>query len=70
MSNPAGPSLDSARTALEEKLRAVDQQLRNEMLARGFDPAQDQNLALTAPLAKLYLEREDLRAELETLNGT
>jgi hypothetical protein len=70
MSNPAGPSLDSARTALEEKLRAVDQQLLNEMLARGFDPAQDQNLALTAPLAKLYLEREDLRAELETLNGT
>jgi hypothetical protein len=70
MSNPVEPSLDSARTALEEKLRSVDQQLRNEMLARGFDPAQDQNLALTAPLAKLYIERENLRAALETLNGT
>jgi predicted nucleic acid-binding Zn-ribbon protein len=57
----------SKRTQLEEKLREVDQQLRTEMLARGFDPAQDDNVALTAPLAKLYMERENLRAELESL---
>lgn len=69
MSNPADPPLESRRQELEQKLRAVDQQLRSEMLARGFDPAQDDNLALTAPLAKLYLERENLREELETLRG-
>jgi hypothetical protein len=57
------------RTQLEEKLREVDQRLRREMLARGFDPDQDDNIALTAPLAKLYLEREDLRAELDSPAG-
>ena len=61
--------MESARTQLEEKLREVDERLRSEMLARGFDPAQDKNLALTAPLAKLYVERENLRAELDTLSG-
>jgi uncharacterized lipoprotein YajG len=55
------------QTELAEKLRRVDQQLRSEMIARGFDPAQDDNVALTAPLAKLYMERENLRAELKTL---
>lgn len=56
------------RTRLEEKLREVDKQLRTEMLARGFDPSQDDNVALTAPLAKLYTERENLRAQLESLS--
>ena len=58
---------ESKRIELAEKLRQVDQQLRREMLARGFDPAQDDNVALTAPLAKLYMERENLRAELDSL---
>ena len=62
-------SEESKRTELEERLREVDQQLRREMLARGFDPAQDENVALTAPLAKLYMERENLRAELDSLAG-
>ena len=57
------------RTRLEEKLREVDQQLRREMRARGFDPDQDDNLALTAPLARLYSEREQLRDEIESLAG-
>ncbi len=60
---------ESKRAQLEAKLREVDERLRSEMLARGFDPAQDENLALTAPLAKLYMERENLRAELESLAG-
>ena len=60
---------ESKRTELEERLREVDQQLRSEMLARGFDPSQDDNVALTAPLAKLYMERENLRAELDALSG-
>lgn len=62
--------MESPRTQLEEKLRAVNERLRSEMLARGFDPAQDENVALTAPLAKLYVERENLRAELDTLSGS
>jgi predicted nucleic acid-binding Zn-ribbon protein len=56
---------ESAKTALEEKLRAVEEEFEREMLARGFDPAQDDNVALTAPLAKLYAERERLRSEID-----
>ena len=56
-----------SQTELEERLRELDERLRNEMRARGFDPAQGANLALTGPLAKLYLERETLREELEAL---
>jgi hypothetical protein len=59
----------SQRTCLEKKLREVDEQLRREMRARGFDPDQDDNLALTAPLAKLHTEREQLREELESLSA-
>ena len=65
MSDSEGASLEPALTQLEEKLREVDERLRSEMRARDFDPAQDENLALTAPLAKLYMEREQLREELE-----
>ena len=65
MSDSEGASLEPALIQLEEKLREVDARLRSEMRARGFDPAQDENLALTGPLAKLYMEREQLREELE-----
>lgn len=68
MSNRSEPTAELGRIQLEEKLRDVDQRLRREMLARGFDPDQDDNVALTAPLAKLYLERESLREQLETLS--
>jgi hypothetical protein len=62
------PSINALkRTELEEKLRKVDDHLRQEMRARGFDPDQDDNVALTAPLAKLYTERENLRSELAAL---
>jgi len=57
----------SRQSLLEQRLRQVDEQFRREMRARGFDPDQDANLALTAPLAKLYVEREQLREELESL---
>ena len=55
------------QTRLEERLRRVDEQYRREMRGRGFNPDQDDNLALTAPLARLYAEREQLREELESL---
>lgn len=54
-------------TRLKEKLRAIEQQFDREMRARGFDPAQDEHLALTSPLAKLYTERENLRTKLQML---
>ena len=65
MSIPENAAVEPERSQLEEKLREVDERLRSEMRARGFDPAQDENLALTGPLAKLYMERETLREELE-----
>jgi len=68
MTNPEESNLQSRRCELEKKLFALDERLRRELLARGFDPAQYNNLALTAPLAKLYMERESLREELESLN--
>lgn len=67
MSNQSSASLEKAKTELEERLRELDEQFRSEMRARGFDPAQDANLALTGPLAKLYMERETMREELEEL---
>jgi uncharacterized damage-inducible protein DinB len=67
MSNPRSTALEQEQKELEVRLRELDERMRNEMRARGFDPAQDANLALTGPLAKLYMERETLREELETL---
>jgi hypothetical protein len=67
MSNDEPSSSEMARSQLEQQLRAVDEQLRHELSARGFDPAQDENIALTGPLAKLYMQRETLRDELEAL---
>jgi len=60
-------SLAAAQTQLEEQLREVENRLFSEMRARGFDPAQGENLALTGPLAELYMERERLREKLDVL---
>lgn len=49
------------RNQLKAKLLEVEQEFEREMRARGFDPNQDENSALTAKLAKLYTEREKLR---------
>jgi hypothetical protein len=54
---------------LEERLHAVEEEFERSMRARGFDPAQDENLALTSSLAKLYAERDDLRTRLAALGG-
>ena len=52
---------------LREKLRALDAEFDREMRARGFDPAQAENVALPSHLAALYSEREQIRTELEEL---
>ena len=54
---------------LEERLHIVEQEFERGMRARGFDPSQDENLALTSSLAKLYEERDDLRTRLAALAG-
>ena len=61
-------SWEAARRQLQEKLRRVNEQLRHEMSARGFDPEQAEHLALTGPLAKLYMQREELQEELNGLS--
>ena len=49
---------------LKEKLRLLDAEFDREMRARGFDPAQQENVALPAHLAELYKQRERIKAEL------
>ena len=50
---------------LREKLRELDAEFDREMRARGFDPAQAENVALPSHLAALYAEREQIKAALE-----
>lgn len=50
---------------LEDRLREIEANFVRQMRQRGFEPAQAENIALPGPLAKLYAEREELRAELE-----
>lgn len=54
---------------LEERLREVEEDFERQMRARGFEPAQAELIALPGPLAKLYAEREALRADLQKLNA-
>jgi hypothetical protein len=54
---------------LREKLRALDLRFDREMRARGFDPAQTENVALPSSLAALYAEREKIKAEIEASEG-
>jgi hypothetical protein len=51
---------------LQARLKSLNENFNREMRARGFDPAQAENVALPAALARLYMERELL---LEELNG-
>lgn len=50
---------------LREKLHDLDLRFDREMRARGFDPAQAENVALPSRLAALYAERERIKAEIE-----
>jgi hypothetical protein len=54
---------------IEAKLRAVEERFDREMRARGFDPAQAENIALPSALARLYAERVELREEMELRKG-
>ncbi len=63
MSKPAELSVSQ----LETRLRVVEEEFNREMRIRGFDPNQDDNVALPGPLARLYTEREDLREQLHAI---
>lgn len=52
---------------LRQMLREVEAQFDTAARQRGFDPAQAENLALPATLAKLFMEREQIKAQLEEL---
>ena len=54
---------------LHRRLRDLDAEFEREMRARGFDPAQAENVALPSRLAKLYAERERTKSQLEELAG-
>ena len=58
---------NNRRSELEAQLRLVDAEFDREMRERGFEPAQAENVALPTSLARLYAERETLKAELEDL---
>ena len=59
----------SPTAELNTKLRALDAKFDQEMRARGFDPAQAENVALPSQLAMLYAEREQVKAQLAELEG-
>jgi len=59
--SPINPEND----VLRNQLRALDAEFDREMRARGFDPAQAENVALPSHLAALYAEREKIKAELD-----
>ena len=52
---------------LELKLREKSAEFEREFRARGFDPAQLENTAITGSLSRIYEDREDLITELEAL---
>jgi len=54
---------------LRERLCELDAEFDREMRARGFDPAQAENVALPSHLAALYAEREQIKAALEESEG-
>ena len=59
------PKETEEQADLYSRLRKLEERFEHEMRARGFDPAQADNVALPGPLAKLYTEREELRAQLQ-----
>ena len=59
----------SSTDELSAKLRELDADFDREMRARGFDPAQAENVALPSHLATLYAERERIKTELRELEG-
>jgi len=67
--SPMIDKIRERRGRIEERLREVEENFEQQMRQRGFEPAQAELIALPGPLAKLYAEREELRADLEELKA-
>jgi hypothetical protein len=52
---------------LESQLQLITENFAREMRARGFDPAQADNVALPATLADLYLQQQSLMEQIEEI---
>ena len=65
--SPMSSQLHEREFRLADRLREVEETLERQMRERGFEPSQVELVALPGPLAKLYAEREELRADLENL---
>ncbi|MGH9904807.1 MAG: hypothetical protein ACRD8U_04375 [Pyrinomonadaceae bacterium] len=65
----AAVDIDERRAELGARLCEVEETFVRHMRERGFDPEQAKNIALPGPLAKLYAELEELRAELQELES-
>jgi hypothetical protein len=63
----ANTERDATVAVLKEKLAELERVFDIEVRRRGFDPAQVENMALPAPLARLFEECAALRAKLEDL---
>ncbi len=57
------------RSGLEARLHELEKMFARQMRGRGFDPAQAENVALPGPLARIYAEINELRAELDELES-
>jgi len=64
---PITDNSGKSREELAAQLRELDESFEREMRARGFDPSQAENVALTSGLARLYAAREQLREEMADL---
>ena len=62
------PKQELEISGLQKRLHLVELEFERELRARGFDPAQADNVALTSKLAKLYEEREALKMRVAGLS--
>jgi hypothetical protein len=58
---------NARRRELESRLKVLTQEFEHQMRARGFDPAQTENVALPTALARLYGECERIREQLDEI---
>ena len=61
--------MESTIKQLEARLLEITERFEQQMRVRGFDPQQADNVALPAPLARLYIERQELLEKLEEIRG-
>ena len=58
---------DARTEELKQKLAELESRFQTEAYKRGFDPAQVENMALPAALARLFEECAEIKSELAEL---